>query len=391
MLVGLVAASMGCVESSDGEDEFEREDSSVTEEEGRHGDTRPVEEVEELEEVEEVRVAGVQFNLFRLWDEQTILIVNRALEDEPMPFDFADFLPVAPGSQHFYLIPTIALPRSSYDVEARAIDEQGEIIEECQEAIARGRRGEASGELEFLMPIQCDDSVGIATGVEGIDEVLFFTGETFKVESVLFPAPIINFAPRIESMEVGPSAYETCPETVELCATVVEPDWDPVDFQWLQLEGPRALAGPTEVRRTQDEGETEQCVAYELPEEDGDYVFELQVFDQLLEDDRPISFEAWYQREDYGDIASQDRDTVGFSVRCPEEDKGDKSDKSDTGYEAQRATIHAWLAELDDDEQRDELTDVVDGLDDGEQLDTIAEAIINQKDEEAVIAKIMGG
>ena len=375
-----------------------------------------------VDESEVTNVAGVRVSFFDTFERETALIVDWELDDGTTPVDLVSVLPLAEGSQHFYTNPTTALPLGRYDVEAWAIDEQGEIIDDCSRAVAQAVGGTWVNELEFLLLIQCDDAVGIAQHVGDLERVLFVIDGFIAPDTELFPVPAINFAPRIETVAVNPSTILECPATVQLCATVVEPDRDPVAFDWLQIEGPKPLSGPMEIGFEEDAGVTEECVEYQLPDQDGHYVFALEVFDQLVEDGEPINIETWYQREGYGDIESHDRATVSFDVDCPKEKKSkdlpdkpkDKLDKpkdkdapadekekdkdiidedildgiTDKHFDDQKRKIKSWLWRIEDDEQRDQLWSIVDGIADPDKLGVIVDAIANGETVQVVIDKI---
>lgn len=337
-----ISGSIACVDS-EGDDDSDHRDKSITEAEDvdkedtdvEDGDVDPAPDDEHDIEVitgderGATSIAGVRLRVFDRFLEEFVLVLDTSLEEQTVPLLLVDVLPLAEGSRHFYAETFLAFEPGAYDVEAFAIDERGRVIDECSPAIARGVRGSAAGELETLLLIQCDPSVGIARHLQDGEPEVDAATDFLPPDTLIYSIAVINYAPQIETVEVHPSTTLKCPATVELCATVVEPDRDPVVFDWNQLEGPSPLAGPSELRFHEEEGVTEKCVEYELADEDAHYVFALDVLDRLVEDGAPVNIETWYRREGYGDIESRDSATVSFDVQCPKEKKLPDEPKDD--------------------------------------------------------------
>jgi hypothetical protein len=358
--LALISGALACV-PIDEDDDFEpsdREDSSITEgDEVESGDDENSEEEnteeenteeenteeenteEENTEDEEVAdpedgedqagpdVAGVRLSYFSLWEDEMYTVMDLELEEEIIYFDFLRGSLFADESVHPYAFSSTALHIGYYDITAQAIDEDGQVIDDCSAPVARGIGDFRWAWIQVIFPIQCDHSVGIARPAQTYGQAQSALVPDYPPDFELELIPVINYAPIIESVDLLPSATQECPATVELCATVAEPDRDPVAFEWSQLEGPEPVVGPLETRRQEDNGVTEQCVEMELPDQDGDYAFELQVFDQVIVDGEPLHFETWYEQEEYGEIESRDSKIVSFEVHCPEEEKEPKPPK----------------------------------------------------------------
>ena len=435
----LIGGSLACV-GSDEDDDFDQEDSPVIEgEESDAGDASDAddaslgdgdpdsgdrgeevsEEVVVVEDREERNVAGVQVSFFDRDRQQVTLVFDRELnegilsppdfEESLLPGQFFRDLPLADGSQRNFVYYPTALLLAPYDVEARAIDEQGEVIDECSRPVTSVDAGLFDVVRVFFV-IQCDHEVGMAQQVrddgQGQVAIARVPDDDFIPDFGIELTITFNYAPIIETVEVEPSTTQKCPATTQICATVVEPDRDPVAFEWTQIEGPEPLAGPRETRFEEVEGVIEYCVEYDLADQDAHYRFALDVFDQFVENETPINIEAWYRQQDFGEIESRDSATVRFDVHCPKEKKypedpvNDTPDEdkpgddpildgiSDKHFDDQKQKIKSWLWHIDDEEQRDELRSIIDGIDDPDQLQSVVNAITNGETVESVMDKI---
>ncbi len=252
-------------------------------------------------------VDGMRFTIFECGEEDPLIVEDRSLDDATLPSAMPELEgdPFDEDSFHHFAQFFTTVEAGCYDVMVEAIMD-GQVADDCEPAMARDVEVRAEEVTEILLVTQCED----ADGIHEPDD----HDENFDIVGTL------NYPPKIEKVEVVPGVNLECPDvTVQLCATVTEPDHDPVVFDWIQLQGPEPVAGPEEILFDVEEGITEKCVEYELPEETASYLFELTVFDYFQIDGEPITAEQWFRQEGYGEIESRDTATVPIHVDCPPE------------------------------------------------------------------------
>ena len=280
---------------------------------------------------EDTNIDGIRFSFFECGEHDPWLVEDQTLDEMKLPEGMPQFGndPFDEDSEHLYANHVQAVDPGCYDVTVEPIDGDGDPVAECQESAVTDVDVQEDETVELLLVSQCDPP-------EDSDS----SGHSDKPdkEGVIDATGAVNHPPVIQNVKVDPSTTLTCPAEVEMCATVTEPDADPVVFDWDQLEGPQPVGGPTETFFEQDGTHVEKCIAYEFADETADYLFEITVWDYFMEgEDDPIVAEIWYEQEGFGDIESRDQITVPISVECPEDvldeieekDKDDKKEKKD--------------------------------------------------------------
>lgn len=279
---------------------------------------------------DKTNVEGMRFTGLECGDDDPVFVEDRDLEEMTLPDARPEFVddPFDEDSEHLFAHFHRTVDAGCWDVTVEPLDGDGQTIPYCEAATVQDIEVVEGETTEVLAVSQCNPPK--------YDDDKKTKPDDPDDGGVIEVAGTVNHPPKIKSVEALPSRTLECPATLELCADVVEPDADPVVFDWLQPEGPDPVAGPEETLFEQVGTKVEKCVEYELPDQTADYLFELTVFDYfMLEEDEPITAEQWYIRQGYGEIESSDTITVPVSVECPDdvlgvgEDKDDKKEKKD--------------------------------------------------------------
>jgi len=108
----------------------------------------------------------------------------------------------------------------------------------------------------------------------------------------------LNQPPELDQMRYSPSKFISKDETATICATMRDPNADPVEFVWNQLDSAECH-GPIVTSREQIGDLTTECVAI-TPKEVGKYWFVVRAYD-LLHDESGnlIRFEQWLEQNGY--------------------------------------------------------------------------------------------
>ena len=94
----------------------------------------------------------------------------------------------------------------------------------------------------------------------------------------------LNHPPTLEDLVFEPSKFISSCNGVEVCATAVDPDGDPVTFTWEQESGAPIARGPSVTRTTlNDDGSVTQCVVLQTGAV-GDYDLKVTVYDMAFDD-----------------------------------------------------------------------------------------------------------
>lgn len=270
---------------------------------------------------DKVDVAGIRFSIFEHQQDDPQYVQEHNLEEMTLPEAMPEFLedPFDEDSEHLFARHTQPIDTGSWDVMAEPIDEDGQLVDECEPVTAEGVEVEEGETTQVLLVSQCE--------VTDPEKVLAEPADEGELDAVA----ALNHPPQITSVQAVPSDELQCPATLELCADVVEPDRDPVVFDWVVLEGPEPLEGPTETVFEEDNGDWHKCVEYVLPDETANYLFELTVWDRFIVDGQLITVEGWYRDQGFGEIESRDTATIPVSVDCPDEEPviDDKKDKKE--------------------------------------------------------------
>ena len=175
-----------------------------------------------------------------------------SLEDNPLDAD----------SEHYFADAFETLDPGCYDVVSTPIQESGEVSEMCLPANESGVEVFEGETTEILLINQCG----------GSDPGALDTIST------------LNHEPEILDVNFEESKFVACGSTQTVCATVLDPDNDPLEFVWeLSADSPFA-DGPTVVSRDTDPetGAVTECVEF-APYSLGRYDVDLTVYDLLVD------------------------------------------------------------------------------------------------------------
>ena len=148
------------------------------------------------------------------------------------------------------------LEAGCYDVELTPLDEEGDAVAHCSIATAQDVQVEAGQTTEIVMISRCFAETG------GLDVL-----------------GVLAYAPTITKLEYDPSKFVGC-DSLQVCATAIDPDDDGVEFVWEQLEGPTPAVGAEVVSSTDDNGLTTECIEM-TPGTTGAFLFEVTVYDLI--------------------------------------------------------------------------------------------------------------
>lgn len=199
--------------------------------------------------------------------------------------------PVDPNAAHDFADYYTVLPAGCYDVAANPIDANGQLSADCAAARTLGVEVVDGQTTEVMLMIQCD---GDATG--GLDAVA-----------------ALNREPTIVALTYAPSKFVTDCDEVTICASAIDPDGDPVSFEWAA----QLTATTTEV-----DGDTTTACATFPAGMAGSHELSVAVYDMLdiLDDGgAQVRIEDWLASEGY---ASESHDSLAFPLYVSDADCG---------------------------------------------------------------------
>ncbi|RAL22862.1 hypothetical protein DL240_08190 [Lujinxingia litoralis] len=237
----------------------------------------------------------------------------RSMEDLVLPGGIPAFEgePLDEDSEHRFADYFRVLEPGCYDVTITPMSGPSRASERCEPARAEGVEVVEGKTTEILLVSQCDGESGGAIDV----------------------IATLNHPPEILKLSYHPGKFLSCPAEVKFCATVRDPDRDPVRMKWVQLSGPDATSGPEVVHRYTFHGKTVECVRYTLPDESANYFFGLKVFDLFHLEDELVTAEEWYEAGGYGQVRSRATLKIPAYVSCPGDVDAGADAGSDVGGE----------------------------------------------------------
>jgi hypothetical protein len=212
-------------------------------------------------------VGAIQFEVNRVScnDEPIVAYSNTVTEDLsdiliPGGVPSQTNAPLDSSSQHLYADRFFALTPGCYDVTTTPLKADGTPSADCGAATQHRVQVSDGSTSEITLINQCK---GDGTG--GLDVI-----------------STLNHPPVIAQLTFDDSKFTArCSETIA-CATVRDPDQDPLEFVWkaapnisLPFQGPLEMG-----KRTNPDGTVTDCVSI-LPLQAGDYEFSLTVYDQV--------------------------------------------------------------------------------------------------------------
>jgi len=188
-------------------------------------------------------------------DPAQVVEATRDLEDLVLPGGDLDLVgqPFDANSQHLFADAFFWLPEGCYDVVVQPLTEDGEPSADCAVASQNAVPVIDGQTTEITLIQQCGNE---AFG--GLDVIA-----------------ALNHAPQIDDVSYAPSKF-TCEDVTTICATVSDPDNDPLLVRWDALTAGAIVASVTE--ESGEDGSVTSCATIEV-EGPGDYAIGLQVFD----------------------------------------------------------------------------------------------------------------
>lgn len=264
-----------------------------------------------------------------------------------------------------------SLDAGCYNVKIEPLDEDGNLSADCEVAEALGIEVFDGATTDLILVSQCNlDSTG------GMDVL-----------------GVLNFAPQISMVAVDPATDIGC-EAVEVCATAVDSDGDPIEFAWNQLEGPDPAIGPEIISTVIDNGTSTQCIEM-TPGETGEFLFQVVAYDLIEDEDGDIvRIEEIGQRYDES-FSSQGSALIPVSVECEEGVLGEVEDEKPKKDKPEEDVLGEVEDERDEKDKPEE--DVLGEVEDEEvkkekpEEEVLAEVeIIPRKYSDAVLAELEG-
>ncbi len=208
------------------------------------------------------------------------LVVDRPLEDFTIPGGIPELenAPLDAESAHLFADAFQTLGAGCYDVTAVPIQDSGDASNMCESAWEKAVVVEEGKTTEIFLINQCH-----GTDPGAIDAIA-----------------TLNHEPEIGDVSFDESKFISCGESQTVCATVTDPDHDPLEFVWTLDASAPATAGPRVVRHTEDEatGAVTECVEFD-PAAPGKFPVSLKVYDLLWKDGELMRIEDWLAAEGY--------------------------------------------------------------------------------------------
>jgi hypothetical protein len=215
------------------------------------------------------------------------LTVNERLAPSTLPPEF-EGSPLDRNSNHPFADHFEVVPAGCYDVKATPLNSQGTVSEECAGAMAQDIEVVDGETTEIFMISQCK---GAEAGA--MDSVVAF-----------------NHPPVLVNLSYSPGKFTAKGTLTTVCATAVDPNSDPIDFEW-SLEDGGMCSGPTVASSTIDGDKVTECVSI-TPSASGSYWFEVRMYDLVTgEDGRQIRIEDWLREHGY---PNESHDSLRFPL-----------------------------------------------------------------------------
>jgi hypothetical protein len=189
------------------------------------------------------------------------LILDRELEDILLPGGIPEFqgAPFDRDSAHLFADLFIDLPEGCYDVTTQPLTADGTHSKDCLPATTPRVHILDGQTTEVLLINQCRGE-----GRGAIDVI-----------------SALNHPPELVGLTFQKSKFvHQCADQI-ICATVADPDGDPVEIVWARRGGPALFHGPQVLSTTSnDDGSITQCIRL-VAEDPGRYDLKVTVYDLL--------------------------------------------------------------------------------------------------------------
>lgn len=176
--------------------------------------------------------------------------------------------PFDPDSEHIFGDHYFLLPVGCYDVTSQPLQAaSNEPSESCYAAHARGVEVTDGLTTEITLISEC-----LGPGRGGLDVVT-----------------TLNHPPTLEDLTFEPSKFVSTCNGIEICATAIDPDGDPLEFAWKQTAGSKVARGPAVTGTTRNmDGSVTQCIVLQTGAV-GDYEMQVTVFDLAYDEDGALA------------------------------------------------------------------------------------------------------
>jgi hypothetical protein len=99
----------------------------------------------------------------------------------------------------------------------------------------------------------------------------------------------LNHPPTLEDLTFEPSKFVSTCNGIEVCATAIDPDSDPLEFTWEQTAGTKVARGPAVTSTTLNiDGSVTQCIVLQTGAV-GDYEMQVTVYDLAYDADGDLA------------------------------------------------------------------------------------------------------
>lgn len=175
---------------------------------------------------------------------------------ESKPFD--------PESEHIFGDHYFLLPAGCYDVTSQPLKaDSDEASDVCWAGHARNVEVKDGLTTEITLISQCQ-----GPGRGGLDVVT-----------------TLNHPPTIEDLVFEPSKFVSTCNGIEICVTGIDPDGDPLEFDWKQVSGSQIARGPAVTSTTVNaDGSVTQCVVLQTGAV-GDYELNVTAYDLAYDEE----------------------------------------------------------------------------------------------------------
>ncbi|MEZ4298835.1 MAG: hypothetical protein R3B70_28045 [Polyangiaceae bacterium] len=255
-------------------------------------------------------VAGIQYRIDRVAcaDGETFEALRRDAQVELQAANLPGGIPgmqngpLDGSAKHAFADRFEVLPAGCYDVIARPVLSDGTESSEC--GAARANRVEVLDGMttEVFLLSQCR-----GPNIGAIDAVAAF-----------------NRPPQIEGLTFTPSKIIEAGGSTTVCVSASDPNGDPMEVEWDQVGaaagGGGMLSGqPAAAGGASAGGELTECAEIS-PEEAGDYLFEVRVYDVLRdENNRALRFEQWYSEHGSPNVSNDSLRFPVYAMQASEE------------------------------------------------------------------------
>lgn len=225
--------------------------------------------------------------------------IDRELEPTKIPGGITELEdnPLDKESEHIFADAFITTEPGCYDVTASPLTAEGEPSEVCASAFKEGIEVLEKETVEVFMISQCRGrDPGSLDAIVGV-----------------------NHEPEITDLYFPESKFGLCESAREVCVTVEDVDYDPIEIEWeLSSDSPEAT-GPVVTSREYDEatGMLTECVEY-TPEMPGKYDVTARAYDLVWRDGELVRVEDWLADEGYPNESHAEHNFFFYASDCLE-------------------------------------------------------------------------